>query len=211
MSRHYSLADKICSTIGQGLQTIFTTPPTERPRPHAASEDEMTATEARHSAALMRINHTGEVCAQALYQGQAMTAKHPDTAQAMQQAAAEENEHLNWCATRIQDLDSHTSYLNPLWFCGSLAIGAGAGLIGDSWSLGFVAETERQVCKHLQEHLHTLPKGDHTSRAIVKQMEIDEQHHGEMAIDAGGRELPLPVRWGMQRLAKVMTATVYYV
>ena len=218
MSRNYSLADKICQCIGQSLQTMFTVPPSPRPRPQAstatagaaANEPILSEQERKHSAALMRINHTGEVCAQALYQGQALTAHKPETALAMQQAAEEENEHLNWCATRLQELDSRTSYLNPLWYCGSLAMGVSAGLIGDAWSLGFVAETERQVCAHLESHLEQLPEQDLTSRAIVSQMQIDEQHHGEMATAAGSRELPLPVKWVMRSMAKVMTRVTYY-
>ena len=164
---------------------------------------------ARHVAGLMRINHTGEVCAQALYQGQALTAKLPQVREAMEQSAEEEIDHLAWCEQRIRQLGSHTSVLNPLFYGMSFGIGAVAGLISDKVSLGFVAATEDQVCKHLNEHLEQLPAEDEKSRAILEQMRIDEAHHAESALQAGGFRFPAPVKFGMSLMAKVMTKSTY--
>ena len=152
----------------------------------------------------MRINHTGEVCAQALYQGQALTAKLPDVRETMNHAAREEIDHLAWCETRLTELDSRPSLLNPAFYAMSYAVGATAGLIGDKWSLGFVGETEKQVCEHLEDHLQQLPANDHKSRAILQQMVADEKKHGDSAMAAGGAELPFPVRTGMKLMAGVM-------
>jgi ubiquinone biosynthesis monooxygenase Coq7 len=163
----------------------------------------------QHAAALMRINHTGEVCAQALYQGQALTASLPKVRQSMEHAAAEEVDHLGWCEERLQELDSRPSLLNPLWYGMSFGIGAVAGLAGDKWSLGFVAETEQQVCKHLQEHLALLPQNDEKSRKILEQMLSDEGRHASSAIEAGAAELPSPVKQAMGIMAKVMKTAVY--
>jgi len=157
------------------------------------------------SAALMRVNHVGEVCAQALYQGQALTSRSADVREKMNEAAEEEIDHLNWCFRRIEQLDSHTSYLNPIWYLGSFALGVGAGLAGDRWSLGFLAETERQVVEHLESHLDRLPEEDTVSRAIVAQMAEDEAKHAEMAIDNGAAELPDMVKTAMKLTARVMT------
>ena len=157
----------------------------------------------------MRINHTGEVCAQALYQGQAMTAKLPNIRQSMEAAAREEIDHLAWCEDRLRELDSQTSYLNPLWYTMSFGLGAIAGLAGDRWSLGFVAETEEQVCGHLQDHLTKLPSQDEKSKAILGQMLIDEKKHGDSARSAGGSELPLPLKKAMGLVSEVMKKTVY--
>ncbi|MEP1741043.1 MAG: 2-polyprenyl-3-methyl-6-methoxy-1,4-benzoquinone monooxygenase [Kangiellaceae bacterium] len=205
--------DKIIGAADNALRTLLGGyQVTGRADPSAnTAEAELTEQERKHAAGLMRINHCGEVCAQALYQGQAMTAKLPQVRQKMEQAAAEENDHLQWCADRLDKLDSHTSLLNPLWYASSLSIGAIAGKLGDKWSLGFVAETEHQVVKHLQEHLQKLPQSDEKSRQVISQMEDDEMHHAKTAIEAGGAELPLPVKIAMKGMAKVMTKTVYWI
>lgn len=176
---------------------------------HNHAEAELEAEERAHAAALMRINHTGEVCAQALYQGQALTAELPDVRSAMEQAAAEEIDHLAWCEQRLQELDSRPSYLNPAWYAMSFGLGAVAGLAGDKWSLGFVAETEEQVCRHLQDHLQKLPSADRKSRAVLEQMMKDERHHGETARRAGGADLPAPVKTGMGLMSRVMKQLSY--
>ena len=163
------------------------------------------------SAALMRVNHAGEVAAQALYAGHAVAASDARVRDAMLQAAAEEGEHLDWCEARVRELDSHVSYLTPLWYFGSFAIGAAAGAAGDKWSLGFVMETERQVVEHLDRHLERLPEKDRRSRAILARMRRDEMRHGSVARDAGGAELPPPLRALMRCCAKVMTGAAYWV
>jgi len=155
------------------------------------------------------VNHTGEVCAQALYQGQALTARLPTVREEMQQAAQEEVDHLVWCEERLRELDSHTSYLNPAWYGMSFALGAIAGAIGDKVSLGFVAATEERVCTHLKEHLQQLPGEDRKSQLILQQMLEDEQRHGENALEAGGTDFPRPVKDAMSGVAKVMTSTSY--
>ena len=157
----------------------------------------------------MRVNHAGEVCAQALYQGQALTAKLPEVGQQMEEAAAEEIDHLAWCEERINQLDGSTSRLNPVWYAASFGIGAAAGLISDKLSLGFVAATEEQVCNHLQEQLDKLPEDDHKSRAVIEQMLIDEKHHAENALDAGGYPFPKPVKKLMTLVSGAMTASSY--
>jgi ubiquinone biosynthesis monooxygenase Coq7 len=173
------------------------------------TETELSESETRHVAGLMRINHTGEVCAQALYQGQALTARLPRVRQAMEQAADEEIDHLAWCEQRIRQLGSHTSVLNPIFYGLSFGIGASAGLISDRISLGFVAATEDQVCKHLDDHLGQLPAGDEKSRAILEQMRDDEAQHSTAAIEAGGLRFPAPVKFGMSLVSKVMTKATY--
>ncbi len=209
--RQYTPADRIALGLDQALRTVFGRPhTTERNNPAADIADcEMTDKERQHVAGLMRVNHVGEVCAQALYQGQAATAKLDTVRQKMQRAAEEENDHLDWCETRLGELHSHKSYLNPLWYAGSFAIGAAAGLAGDKWSLGFVVETERQVIKHLEGHLQQLPEQDAKSRAVLEQMKVDEAHHATTALQAGGAELPLPVKGAMALMSKVMTTTAY--
>jgi ubiquinone biosynthesis monooxygenase Coq7 len=157
----------------------------------------------------MRVNHSGEVCAQALYQGQALTARQPEIQQALKAAASEETEHLNWCESRIHDLGGRKSLLNPAWYAGSLAIGALAGALGDKWNLGFLAETERQVARHLDGHLQRLPAGDAKSRAVVEQMKEDEVRHATTALEHGGAELPAPVKAAMKLSARMMTATTF--
>lgn len=167
------------------------------------------AAERKHAAGLMRVNHVGEVCAQALYQSQKLVARNPEIQKMLNHSGQEEMDHLAWCETRLKELDSHTSYLNPLWYAGSFAIGLVAGLAGDKWSLGFVAETEKQVENHLESHLEKLPKEDQRSRAIVDQMRIDEIAHGQAAKNAGGANLPEPIQKMMQAMSKVMTTTAY--
>lgn len=183
----------------------------ERPSPaRGIAEAGLSDTERKQAAALMRVNHTGEVCAQALYQGQALTAKLPHVRREMEQAAEEEIDHLVWCQERIDALGSHTSYLNPLWYGLSFAIGAGAGLVSDKVSLGFVAATEDQVCKHLQSHLEQLPETDIASRAVLKQMLVDEAQHADTALNAGGYNFPAPVKGLMTLVSQAMTKTSYH-
>ena len=211
--RQYSFFDRLCMVADSALKTtkgIYDAAP--RPNPAAdIAEQEMTADEKAHAANLMRINHTGEVCAQALYQGQALTAKLPEIRQEMEHAAQEEVDHLAWCSQRLNELNSHESYLNPFWYASSFTIGAVAGLVGDKWSLGFVAETENQVCKHLEDHLEKLPEQDHKSKAILSQMHTEELKHATTAIENGAAELPKPIKASMKVMSKVMTGTVYYI
>lgn len=181
-----------------------------RPSPAQAMLDpEMSAQERRHAGGLMRVNHTGEVCAQALYQGQGLTAKLPEVRAEMEKAAAEEVDHLVWCKQRLEELDSHTSYLNPLWYGLSFALGAGAGLVSDKVSLGFVAATEERVCAHLKAHLEQLPEADRKSRAVVQQMLTDEARHADAALNAGGLDFPAPVKTAMSLVSRAMTASSY--
>lgn len=165
--------------------------------------------EREHAAGLMRVNHVGEVCAQALYQSQKLFARNPKIQEMLHHSGQEEMDHLAWCETRIQELGSHTSYLNPLWYAGSFVIGIAASLAGDKWSLGFVAETEKQVENHLASHLEKLPQNDHRSRAIVDQMRLDEIEHGQAALRAGGVSLPDPISKMMKMMSKVMTTSAY--
>lgn len=202
----------ICS-IDDAIRTVWTPASRYRLRetPGKALSDKVTLSkDKRHVAGLMRVNHSGEVCAQALYQGQALTAQLTHVRHHMEQAAAEENDHLAWCEERLQELNSSPSFLNPLWYGGSLLLGVLAGLAGDQWSLGFVMETERQVTEHLQRHLLDLPQDDHKTRAIITQMEEDEACHAKTARDAGAHELPLIVKQIMHCVAKVMTSSSYY-
>ncbi|MDD9982942.1 MAG: 2-polyprenyl-3-methyl-6-methoxy-1,4-benzoquinone monooxygenase [Gammaproteobacteria bacterium] len=185
-------------------------PASESPADDVA-DDGLDDRERRHSAGLMRVNHAGEVAAQALYQGQSLVAREPETREAMEQAAREENEHLTWCRTRLEELGSAPSVLDPVWYAGSLAIGAAAGLAGDRWSLGFVVETEHQVVEHLEDHLSRLPDGDHRSRALLTRMQADEQHHATRAHAAGAAELPWVIRRAMRAASKVMTRTAYWI
>lgn len=166
--------------------------------------------EKKRSGSLMRVNHVGEVCAQALYQAQALTARDSAVAQSMQKAAQEETDHLAWTSARLAELGERPSLLNPLWYGGAFTLGLLAGRAGDRWSLGFVVETERQVEQHLAGHLETLPAADATSRAIVAQMKDDEMRHAEQARAAGGAELPSPVKWMMRAAARVMTRTAHH-
>ena len=203
--------DRLIVEFDKGLRTLFSQAHSVRPYPDAQLADPpLDESERKHAAALMRVNHTGEICAQALYQGQALTARDPAVQQKLQQAAREETEHLAWTAHRVHELGGHLSVFNPLWYGGSLAMGAMAGLLGDKWNLGFLAETERQVGQHLQNHLHKLPAQDEKSRAIVTQMHADETAHADMAVELGGAPLPRPVQWAMQLNGKLMTNTVYW-
>lgn len=163
----------------------------------------------QHSAGLMRVNHAGEIAAQGLYQGHAAVARSPEIEEQMQRAATEELDHLAWCEQRLSELDSRPSRLSPLWYAGSFAIGAASGVLGDRWSLGFIAETENQVCEHLSAHLDRLPERDARSRAIVERMREEEKAHGEDAVNAGAADLPLPIKRLMRLTAKVMTTTAY--
>jgi 3-demethoxyubiquinol 3-hydroxylase len=216
--RHYSPLDRLITPLDQTLRTLFASHVAARPNPaenlpEAPEITDRAGHEAarRHAAALMRINHSGEVAAQALYQGQAFVSQSDATRASLIEAAREETDHLAWCAERIRELGGRTSVLNPLWYAGSFTIGALAGLAGDRTSLGFVAETERQVVEHLDGHLQRLPEGDVRTRAIIQQMSVDEARHGRNATLAGGAELPRPVRALMKLTAKVMTRTAYWI
>jgi ubiquinone biosynthesis monooxygenase Coq7 len=211
-TRHYSKLDQLLITVDQSLRTLMNVYPAAQRNNPAIPETEaaLTAAERRHSAGLMRVNHVGEVCAQALYLGQSLTAHTEKTRTAMQQAAKEENDHLVWCHERLQELNSHTSYLNPLWYSHSLILGVLAGLLGDAWSLGFIIETEQQVIAHLEHHLQHLPAQDQKSRKIIAQMREDEGQHATAATLAGGNELPGIAKFAMKCLAKVMTKTAYW-
>jgi ubiquinone biosynthesis monooxygenase Coq7 len=202
--------DQFITEFDTVLRTLAAPAQSVRPHPDTQiGEAEMSAAEKRHAAGLMRVNHCGEVCAQALYQGQALTARNPATRDALREAAHEEVEHLAWTAARVADLGSHKSVLNPLWYAGSLAIGVTAGVIGDKWNLGFLAETERQVAAHLESHLSQLPEQDAKSRAIVAQMHIDETQHAEKAEELGAAALPFPLAKAMQLSSVVMTSLSY--
>jgi ubiquinone biosynthesis monooxygenase Coq7 len=209
--REYSPLDRLLLQADSALKTLlpFTGQP-QRPSPAISQPAvELEPRDLRHVTGLMRINHTGEVCAQALYQGQALTARLANIRDSMERAAEEEIDHLAWCEERIRELGGRPSLLNPLFYGLSFGVGAVAGLISDKVSLGFVAATEDQVCKHLDEHLAQLPVEDEKSRAILEQMREDEEHHSSNAIAAGGLRFPAPVKLGMSLLAKVMTKTTY--
>ena len=209
---HQTFADRMIGAFDQALRSVVpNTTQADRALPGAQAESSLNVRDARHVAGLMRVNHSGEVAAQALYHGQALTAKLPHVRDSMQQAAREEQDHLAWCEERLKELDSHTSLLNPLWYAMSFGIGAIAGLAGDQYSLGFVAETERQVGLHLDEHLRALPENDDRSRAILQQMHKDELHHRDQAIEAGAQELPESVKAVMGVVSKVMTKSSYFV
>ncbi len=212
-TRHYTPVDALLVTLDQALRTVFGKPVTTgRANPAAATPLAELPPEARKQAGrLMRVNHTGEVCAQALYQGQALTARLEAVRGRMERASGEENDHLAWCEARLKELGSHPSVLNPLFYAGAFTIGALAGKAGDRWSLGFVAETEQQVVRHLNVHLERLPAEDRPSQAILEQMREDEARHAADALAAGGARLPLPVRALMQGASKVMTRTTYWV
>ena len=208
-----STIDQLLIQFDQALRTCVPgTTEANRESPAAnADEIELSNLEKQHAAGLMRINHTGEVCAQALYQGQATTALLGEVRKSMEQAAAEEVDHLAWCEQRLTELDSRPSVLNFLWYTLSFGLGAAAGLAGDKWSLGFVAETEHQVCEHLEDHLSKLPKQDNKSRAILEQMIADEKHHEETARQAGGLEPPIAIRQAMNAMSQLMKKTTYHI
>lgn len=210
--RRISDIDKMVIGLDKALRTMFATPIARRPYPadetgDALEEESLSPEDSRLSGTLMRVNHAGEVCAQALYQGQGLTARNPRVRRAMQQASDEENDHLAWCQARLDELGDHKSRLTPAWFLGSFTMGGLAGAFGDRWSLGFLAETERQVVSHLDGHLKRLPPGDARSRRIVQQMKIDEGAHASHAMSAGGRDLPKVVKKAMHALSRVMTST----
>ncbi len=209
--RRTSFLDSLIEQVDLGLRTLSDIPAGGRPRPDSAvPENDALPEAARHEhGRLMRINHTGEVCAQALYQGQALVTRSVATRQHLMQAAREEADHLTWCAQRATELGERTSVLNQLFFAGSFALGTVAGLAGDRWSFGFVTETERQVSDHLQSHLNRIEGSDPKSERILETMKDDEERHGEDARRAGGRDLPLPIRLAMKAASKVMTHTTY--
>jgi ubiquinone biosynthesis monooxygenase Coq7 len=211
VERHFSPIDRAINIMDQALR-LSTGQAPEPARANPAGEvanSDMDEDTRRHVAGLMRINHTGEICAQALYAGQAATARNKEVKEEMNSAAQDEIDHLAWCAQRLQELDSKTSILNPLWYAGSFAIGAAAGIAGDGWSLGFLKETEIQVEAHLEDHLEKLPEQDKRSQAILDQMKTDEARHAEMAATAGAYDLPQPVKDAMSLASKIMKAVAY--
>jgi len=204
--------DLLFTAADSALRTLFTKPRAVRPCPVVpGDETQLKENERRHSAALMRVNHVGEICAQALYTAQALSTRNPALRRHFEKAAAEETDHLAWTSERIKELGDRTSLLNPLWYAGAFGIGLIAGRINDKVSLGFVIETERQVEAHLESHLDRLPEGDHASRAIVVQMKEDEAVHAANAEAAGGMELPAPIKGLMRAAGKVMTTTAHYI
>ena len=213
MLRKLTRTDNLIHQFDTVLRTLVPhAAQSSRPTPAVKALDgDMDDAERQHAEGLMRINHTGEVCAQALYQGQGLTAKLTDTRNQMEHAAQEEVDHLAWCDQRLKELDGRTSYLNPLFYAASFGLGAAAGAVGDRVSLGFVAATEEQVGRHLDAHLKTLPAGDRRSRAILEQMRADEAHHERWALEAGGARFSTPVKFGMRLVSKVMTKSVYRV
>ena len=204
--------DQLINTFDTGLRTIFAASTATRERPDASIKEPALADKSKQLAAsLMRINHVGEVCAQALYSGQALTSKSPHIVSALQHAAAEETDHLAWCEARISELGGRKSMLNPLWYAGSFTLGALAGALSDKWNLGFLAETEKQVAAHLKNHLSQLDEADIKTRTIVKQMQQDEAAHAAEASQLGASELPSLVKIGMRFASKIMTKTAYYI
>ncbi len=210
--RSFTLPDRIIGQINNAIKVLAAPPRAERPRPDAGDgEPELKRAERLESRRLMRVNHSGEIAAQALYRGQAITARDPAVVEAMRSAAAEEGDHLAWCEQRLRELGGAPSLLNPLWYAGSLAIGAVAGAFGDRTSLGFISETERQVESHLDDHLARLPEADRRSRAILAQMQHDEIRHGRTADSLGGTALPGAIRLAMRLTSRVMTKGSYLV
>lgn len=206
------ITDRFIIEFDKALRTVFATAPTTREVPgQDIPEVPLSPDEKTLAGALMRINHVGEVCAQALYQGQALTSFDPGIRQSLEKAAHEETEHLAWTERRIGELGSRKSLLNPLWYFGALSMGILAGKLGDAWNLGFLAETERQVEAHLDHHLDKLPSNDLKSRAIVQQMRLDEISHAETAVALGARDIPVSVKAAMKLVSSVMTRTAYYI
>ena len=204
------MIDTLIGAFDKALRTVFAPAPTARAVPGAAEpEADLSAAERAHAAALMRINHCGEICAQALYQGQALTSRDPAIRAALEQAAWEETEHLAWTERRIAELGGRKSLLNPLWYGGALALGVLAGKFGDAWNLGFLAETERQVESHLESHKARLPRNDRRSWEILEQMRKDEASHAQTAVRLGARELPAPVKLTMLLASKLMKGAAY--
>ena len=210
---HQSAMDNLINGFDAALRTVSgAVGQPDRPSPARDSRDtQLTSEQKLEAARLMRINHCGEVCAQALYRGQALTAKNIGAVATLDQAAAEEADHLAWCQTRIKELDSHVSYLNPLWYAASFSMGALTGLLGDKVNLGFVAATEEEVCKHLDRHLALLPEEDHKSRQILTQMREDELRHKDNALTAGGANFPAPVKSLMHKVSSLMTKSTYWI
>lgn len=203
--------DLLIVEIDKGLRTLWATAPTVREVPgREFTETVLSASDKRHAAALMRINHVGEICAQALYQGQVLTCRNPEIRKALEKAAQEETDHLAWTERRIDELGGLKSVFNPLWYFGALTFGTIAGWVGDDWSLGFLAETERQVEAHLERHLSELPAHDTKSRAVVLQMKADERSHAETAVGFGARDLPPTAKAVMRLMAGIMTRTAYF-
>lgn len=203
--------DQMIVEFDTGLRTLLAKPRSLRVHPDADIPDaNLSEVEKKHASALMRVNHTGEVCAQALYSGQALTAHQAETTAALKQAAVEETEHLAWCETRIAQLGGRTSLLNPLFYAGSFTMGVVAGVLGDKWNLGFLAETEKQVAAHLAGHLDQLPEADQKTRKIVEQMQLDEADHANLAMQHGAAELPVPAKFFMKKMSKLMTTSAYY-
>lgn len=211
--RSLTFTDRLIGELDKGLRTSFGPAPVAKRANPADAEKEGGQNDRDRELAgrFMRINHAGEICAQGLYQGQALTARLPQVREKMEQAAEEENDHIAWTADRITELGSHTSYLNSFWYASSFALGALAGLAGDKWSLGFVAETEKQVVKHLTSHLQSLAPDDKKSRAILEQMRIDESKHATAAISAGGASFPRPIQSIMNLTSKIFTNTTYWI
>jgi ubiquinone biosynthesis monooxygenase Coq7 len=210
-NRHLTPLDRLLTTLDNALNTL-TGMPTGSGRANPADgvkQEALTQAEREEAARLMRVNHVGEICAQALYQGQSLTSRNETVREALQQASIEENDHLRWCKSRIQMLGGNESRLNLMWYSGAFAIGAAAGAMGDGANLGFVEETEQQVTKHLSSHLKKLPRSDHKSHAVLTQMRIDEQRHARMARRAGATTLPRPMRSIMRLASRFMTSTAY--
>jgi len=204
--------DKFITTFDTALRTVFTEAKAGRTHPDAAIEsDAISDSQKQQVIGLMRVNHVGEICAQALYSGQAFTSRNTQVVDALQHAAAEETDHLAWCESRIRELGGRKSLLNPIWYLGSFTLGAVAGAIGDKWNLGFLAETEQQVSAHLSSHLEQLPAEDSKTRAIIEQMHIDEMSHAQEAVNLGAAELPNSIKVAMKLSSKLMTTTAYYV
>lgn len=212
-TRNYSALDRFCLGLDQALRAVTgSAATTGRAYPaENQTEAQLSPEQRKQVAGLMRVNHAGEVAAQALYHGQGLASRNPRIQQHMRQAALEEGDHLAWCQKRLLELGSHTSYLNPIWYLGSFAIGMTAGFIGDKWSLGFVAETETQVVKHIDEHLHLLPSVDQKSQKILQQMQIDEAQHHDDAIQSGAVTLPPFIKKLMSLTAKIMVKTAFWV
>lgn len=213
MSQNHTLLDKLVLNFDNSLRAILgSTPPATRANPAKdIPEANFTDAEKKHIIGLLRIDHVGEICAQALYQGQALIARSDKIKAQLYQAADEENDHLHWCAERLKELHGRVSYLNPLWYLGSFCIGSTAAAFGDRISLGFLVETEQQVSKHLTQHLEQLPATDKKSRAILEKMYSDEQQHATTAAEAGAADLPLPIKLLMGLMSKVMTKTAYWI
>jgi len=211
-SRQYSGFDRSIMALDSVLGDILNASPTREQRPYPAAsypEADFTTNQREHVSGLMRVNHAGEIAAQALYKAQSLTAREEELKNAMQQSADEEIDHLEWCELRLDELEDHTSYLGPVWYLGSFGIGLVAGCFGDRWNLGFLAETEYQVVRHLDDHLKQLPENDHRSRSILEQMREDELHHATTAETAGAKDLPKTVKRLMNLTSKVMTKTAY--